>query len=48
MLLRRTKFVVHPSEFVVHLPHGESKARLMIIDPANAALREKVRCLSRV
>ncbi len=48
VLLRRMKFVVHPSEFVVHLPHGESRARLMIIDPANAALREKVRCLCRV
>ena len=36
------KFAVHPTEFVVHLPHKESAARLMIIDPANAALRDKV------
>jgi hypothetical protein len=35
------KFAVHPTEFVVHLPHKESAARLMIIDPANAALRDK-------
>jgi hypothetical protein len=38
---RRMKFAVHPTEFVVHLPHKESAARLMIIDPANAALRDK-------
>lgn len=38
----RMKFVVHPTEFVVHMPHKESAARLMIIDPANAALRDKV------
>lgn len=36
------KFVVHPTEFVVHMPHKESAARLMIIDPANIALRDKV------
>ena len=36
------KFAVHPTEFVVHMPHKESAARLMIIDPANAALRDKV------
>ena len=39
----RTRFVVHPSSFVMHLPHPESRARLMIIDPANAAIRDKVR-----
>lgn len=34
--------MVHPTEFVVHIPHKESAARLMMIDPANAALRDKV------
>lgn len=38
-------FVVHPTAFVIHLPHEQSAARLMLIDKANEALRSKVQTL---
>lgn len=38
----RYVFLVHPTAFVVHLPHEESAARRMIIAAANLALRNKV------
>ena len=35
-------FAVHPSAFVVHLPHPPSAARQWIIDPANQATRDLI------
>ncbi len=39
-------FAVHPSAFVVHMPHPPSAARQWIIDPANQAIRDLIQvCL---
>jgi len=35
-------FAVHPTAFVVHMPHPPSAARQWIIDPANQATRDLI------
>ena len=36
------RFAVHPTAYVVHLPHPPSKAREWLIDPANQQTRDLV------
>ena len=40
-------FAVHPTAFVVHLPHPPSAARQWIIDPANQATRDLIQASLR-
>ena len=35
-------FAVHPTGYVVHLPHPPSKAREWLIDPANQQTRDLI------
>ncbi len=47
MAARGVGFVVHPTAFVVHMPHPPSAARQWIIDPANQATRDLIQASPR-